>query len=73
MAVALNTYKVHFHFEASAGVAKKVSGDYMEYVQAAAGDESTIQAVLNSNNKQFGPGTRKISSVQMVSPTATIA
>ena len=63
MATPVNTYKVHFHLERAG---KKASPDYIEYVQAAAGDFNSLQTVLSSNGKIRGGNTLVIDSVQEV-------
>jgi hypothetical protein len=70
MAAVVNTYKVHGHKEING---KKASVDFIEYVQAAAGDFETLKAVLVSNNRFPGSGSIQITSAQMVSPTASVA
>lgn len=59
----VNTYKVHYHFETSG---KKSSVDYFDYVQAAAGDFSSVKTVLSNNARLRGGGTLVIDSVQEV-------
>jgi hypothetical protein len=70
MAAVVNTYKILCHRETSG---KKSGPDYIEYVQAAAGDFETLKAVLVANGKVPGPGSIQIASAQMVSPTVAIA
>jgi hypothetical protein len=70
MAAVVNTYKIHAHRESGG---RKVTSDFIEYVQASASDFETLKAVLVANNKIPGSGTIQISSAQMVSQTAAIA
>jgi hypothetical protein len=69
MAAVVNTYKVHCHREVNG---KKAGPEYIEYVQAAAGDYNSLTAVLSSNARCPGQGTVQISSAMQVSPTAAI-
>ena len=65
MAAPVNTYLVRFHYANPQG--QKASEDYSDYVQATAGDEATILAVLNANNRQRGPAAiRKITITSIV-------
>lgn len=64
---AVNTYKVHYHGE-TAG--KKLGAELIVYVQAAASDEASIRAVLNSNSV-LPVGTLRITSVSNVGPLVT--
>lgn len=62
MAAVVNTYKVLYHFEQGG---KKSGPDYLDYIQASAGDYTTLKGVLSSNTK-LKPGTLVIDSVEEV-------
>ena len=70
MAAVVQVYKVHGHREVNG---KKATVDFVEYVEAAAGDYNSIVAFLNSNARFPGQGTIVLSSVQQVSQTVAIA
>lgn len=62
MASPVNTYKVAYHFEQGG---KKSGPEYIDYVQASAGDYATLKGVLSSNSL-LRVGTLVIDSVQEV-------
>lgn len=64
MAAVVNTYKVTFHFE-QGNPPRKSSSDETAYIQASAGDYTSLKTVL-SNNSRIRPGTLVIDSVQEV-------
>src|SRR5690348_8958435 len=63
----VNCYKVHYHFERNG---KKVSPDYVDYVQASGPDYVSLQTVLSNNNKILGGNTLQISAVQLTGPSS---
>ena len=62
MAAVVSTYKVTYHFEQGG---KKSGGDFINYLQASAGDYNSLKTVF-SNNSKLMAGTLVFDSVQKV-------
>jgi hypothetical protein len=60
-----HVFKVHYHFENSG---KKSSADYIDYVNAAAGDYNSLRTVLSGNGLLRGTGTLVIDACQSLGP-----
>lgn len=60
----VNVYKVSYHFEIGG---KKAGEQYQHYIQAAAGDYTSLYSVISSNSKlRPSLGTLVFDSVQEV-------
>jgi hypothetical protein len=65
MSGTTQTFKVHYHFE---NVGKKSSPEYIDYLNAAAGDYNSLLAVLSGNGLMRGAGTLVIDACQSLGP-----